>query len=163
MKEINIAELDPKYNLFKQYGTIALVDNGTRTNGLTIGWGSVGVLWRTNIATIYIHKTRFSKEIFDTSKYFSINLFEEKYNEQVGYYGKVSGRDEDKIINGGLEVEIIDGVKTFKEAKYSIICEKVGQTDFDLNTITLEDIISWYKGTGVHTAYFGKILKVVER
>lgn len=162
MELIDIKEFYPNYNIFKQYGTIALADDGKETNGLTIGWGSIGVLWRMSVATIYINKIRYSKHIFDNANYFSINLFDENYKSQVAYYGTVSGRDEDKIANGNLSVDIIDGVKYFKEAKYVIICQKAGQIEFDPNLVYEPDIKSWYLKDGPHSAYFGKILKIMK-
>jgi len=163
LKEIKLEEINnykDSISLFKSHGIALATSNEGKTNGLTIGWGGLGVLWRKPCATIYIHKTRFSKGIFDNSEYFSINFFE-GHEEQLDYFGKVSGRDEDKIANSKLEVEV-DNAPYFKDAKLVIICKKMGQTDFDLDRVYEDNIISWYNESGVHTIYLGEIVKVLE-
>ena len=162
MKEIDINKII-SIDLFAKYGTIALAKNEKEINGLTIGWGALGILWSLPICTVYVNEARYSKHIFDTARFYSVNLFDKDFNEQVKYYGTVSGRDEDKIKNGNLEVEYIDDVPYFKDAKYVIICEKVGQCPFDIESIYLDNIVEWYKKDGVHSSYFGKIIKVLEK
>lgn len=163
MKEIELKEL-ANYNLFKEYGTIALASDTKETNGLTIGWGNIGLLWRLPIATVYVNEARYSKHIFDNAKYFSINMFKKgNHDEAVEYYGKVSGRDEDKIKNGGIEITSLDNNIYYKDADVVILCEKVGQVTFDPNQVELPEIKEWYAKSGPHTSYFGKVIKVLTK
>ena len=42
-----------------------------------------------------------------------------------------------------------------------IICNKMGQSDFDVNNVFEESIKKWYNESGVHTIYYGEIKKVL--
>jgi len=164
LKEIDILNIN-KYkdsiSLFKD-GAIALATSkNNKTNGLTIGWGSIGVLWRKPCCTVYIHKLRYSKEIFDNSDYFAVCFFE-GYKDELEYFGTHSGRNEDKIENSHLSINKNDLAPYFEESKLVIICKKMGQSDFDNNHIYEDKINNWYHQDGVHTLYFGEIVKVLE-
>ena len=165
-KEIDVIDIN-KYkdsiSLFKDWGVTVVEDEG-KVNPMTIGWGSIGVLWRKPCFTAYIHKQRYSKKLFDKANTFSVCFFDtEKYKRELSYYGSKSGRDEDKILNSGLTVEKCEGVSYIKEADLVIVCRKMGQSDFDINNIYEESIKKWYDESGVHTLYYGEIIKVLVR
>lgn len=161
MKEISIEEFGKKFNPFttRENPAIALACDGNRTNGLTIGWAEYGTLWRKKAATIYVHKQRFTKEILDKAQYYSICYIEDK--DQLKYFGTVSGRDENKIKKCGMKLNTEEPAPYFEESKYVIICKIMGQSDFDANSVD-EDVSEWYKRDGVHTLYYGEVLKVLE-
>lgn len=164
-KEIDLNEIkdyrDP-FNLFSQTA-LAVSKGKERTNTLTIGWGALGTLFSKPCCTIYIHKKRYSKVIFDESDYFSVCFFKKDYQEEIdNYYGKLSGRDIDKIKEGKLTVDYIDDVPYFKEAEYVIICKMMAKSDFDVNKIYEERIKKWYMAEGVHTIYHGQVLKILK-
>jgi len=163
MKEIDFKEINNYYNTFDLFkaGTIALAKDNKEINGLTIGWGGLGYLWRKPCCTVYVNKIRYSKHIFDNAEYFSVCVLPSEFASNVKYYGTVSGRDENKIQNGGLEVEYYQDVPYFKESNLVIICKKIGQNTFDINNIKLDEIIEWYKKDGPHSSYYGEIIKVL--
>lgn len=68
MKEIEVKGLIKYINPFELNVKPAISSDGNETNGLTIGWAGFGVLWRKPMATVYVHKTRYSKHIFDQAK-----------------------------------------------------------------------------------------------
>lgn len=161
MREINLNELNDYLNPFsmEHEPAIALASDGTTTNGLTIGWAGFGVLWRKPAATVYVHKKRFSKQIFDNAQYFSICFTDNK--EQLKYFGTVSGRDENKIEKCGLALNTSDKAPYFEESKLVIICKIMGKSDFDVNSVA-DGVADWYKKDGVHTQYYGEIIKVLK-
>lgn len=161
MKEVSIKELNNYINVLEMESkpAIALASDLKRTNGLTIGWFSIGTLWRKPCATVYIHLKRFSKQIFDNAEYFSICFLREEDKKQIAYFGSVSGKDEDKMSGCGLEVDE-DLAPYFKDSKVVIICKKMGQSDFDANSVD-EGVKAWYLKDGVHTQYYGEIIKVL--
>ena len=165
-KEISVYDIN-KYkdsiSLFKDWA-VTVVDDKDKVNPMTIGWGGIGVLWRKPCLTVYINKQRYSKELFDNSDYFSVCFFEtEKYKNELTIYGTKSGRDLDKIKETKLTVKEIDGVKYIDEADLIIICKKMGQSDFDIDKVYEESIKKWYNESGVHTLYYGEIVKVLLR
>ncbi len=162
MREISIEEFGKLYQPFsiKPNPAMAIASDGERTNGLTIGWGSVGILWNKPIFTVYVHATRYSKEVFDNAEYFSVCFYENEYRKQLGYFGRVSGRDEDKMNNVGLTVNSNDVAPYFDEACLVVLCKNVGRSDFDVNHVD-GYAFDWYSKDGVHTQYYGEIVKVL--
>lgn len=161
MREIEIKELnnfvDPMS--IKEKPAIALASDGNETNGLTIGWLGLGALWRKYSATVYVHKTRYSKHIFDNAKYFSICFLKDENKDTLKYFGTVSGKDENKMEKCGLTV-INDVAPYFAESRLVILCRTMGKSDFDLNEVD-EGVKEWYSKDGVHTQYYGEIIKIL--
>lgn len=163
-KEISPLEFAKEYNVFNinnDWG-VALASDNIEKNCLTVAWASFGYLWRKPTLTLYVNKKRYSEHIFSNAKYFSLCIFDkEKYKDELLYFGSKSGRDEDKFKNCKL-TESFDLAPYFKEAKYVIICSKIGQTKFDINNVYLPDIVERYKRDGVHTIYEGEIIKILK-
>ena len=72
-------------------------------NTMTASWGGLGVLWGAPVATCYIRQSRYTKEFVDASQTFTLSFLDPaRYRRELGYLGRVSGRDEDKIAACGL-------------------------------------------------------------
>lgn len=164
-KEIKLEDIDKYKNVFDLFSdsAIALANSGKKVNGLTIGWGSLGVLWSKPTCVVYVHETRYSRLIFDEADFFTVCFFKSKYDAQLDYFGKVSGRDNDKIKESGLLLQEEDGIPYFAEAELVILCRKMGQSKFDLAKISEPRIMKWYEKDGVHTIYYGEIIKVLAK
>lgn len=163
-KEISYKEIDEYkdvFSLFSEDG-IAYADDGQEGDGLTIGWGSLGILWSKPVVSVYIHKTRYSKVIFDKADSFSVMFFDEGFADKIKYFGTVSGRDEDKVEGAGFTLIEGDIAPYFKEAKLAILAKKIGQSDFDPAHVD-NRVKDWYAKSGVHTIYYGHIQKVLVR
>ncbi len=63
-------------------------------NTMTASWGGLGVLWRKNVAFIFIRPQCFTKGFIVEAERFSLTFFNESYRKQLGYLGTASGRDE---------------------------------------------------------------------
>lgn len=161
MKEIGVEDLNKYIDPLKVKSDPAIVmaSDGQRSNGMTIGWASYGVLWKKNTATVYIHAKRFSKQIFDNASYYAICYMKPEHKEIVKYFGTVSGKDEDKLANCGLDV-INDVAPYFADAKAVVFCRIMGRSDFDINYVD-DGVKDWYNKDGVHSQYYGEIIKVL--
>lgn len=165
-KQITFEELskykDP-FSLFKEWG-ITLVKDKNNVNPMTIGWGGLGILWRKPCCTVYIHKTRYSKELFDNQNVFSVSFFDlNKYQKELNQFGSLSGRDTDKTKSSGFTLKYYQDIPYYEEADVVIFCKKMGQTDFDINQVNETSIKKWYEKDGVHTIYFGEIIAIFEK
>ena len=163
--EIDLKEITQYRDIISLFakGAVAVAKGEAGENSLTIGWGGLGVLWRKPTLTIYINKKRYSKKIFDNASYFSVCFFNEKYQKELGqFYGSLSGRDVDKIHDGPFHVDYYEDIPFYKESEIVIFCKKIGQSDFDINLIGLNEITEWYKKDGVHTIYQGQVIKVIK-
>ncbi len=158
-----IAEYKDPFSLFHE-GAVALAENKEKANPITIGWGAIGTLWSKPMCTVYIHKSRYSKHIFDEADGFSVCFFPKKEDPiALRYFGTASGRDEDKIAKSGYRLAHEDGIPYLEEAELVILCKKVGETDFKADQVPEGRIRDWYAKDGVHSLYMGEIVKVLKK
>ena len=176
-KEITPREFAGEYNILDIGGDWAAVtaDNGSEHNSMIIGWAGLGILWGLPTFTVYIHRERYSKQVFDKAEYFSVSILlgenREAHLDAWKYLGSASGRDEDKLEGAarrGLRcvTEEIGGaaVPYFAASDYVILCKKTGMTDFDVEKMEAPDrIMNWYSADGVHTVYEGQIVKILKK
>ena len=140
-------------------------NNGNeKTNTMTASWGGLGIMWGTSVAYVVIRESRYTKEFVDNSDSFSLTFFDESFRAKLGYLGKVSGRDEDKIKESGLTVATIDNTPYFEEAKLVLRCEKLFATPMNKEAFINASIINkWYEGGDYHTLYVAKITDVLSK
>ena len=162
MKEIDIKDLCKFVNpmLTCEDPAVAIACDGNETNGLTIGWAGFGTLWRKCTATVYVHKDRYSKHIFDNAQYYSVCYMKPCDKDAVKYFGTVSGRNEDKMAGCGLTVMNDEAAPYFAESRVAVICRVMGKSDFNAQSCD-EGVREWYARDGVHTQYYGEIIKVL--
>lgn len=162
-KEINADDLtlNPFKRIAKDWMLITAEKDG-KVNTMTAGWGGFGEMWGKNTAFIVIRESRYTKEFVDHAEYFSLTFFSDAYKKELGYLGKVSGRDEDKIGKSGLTL-IHDKAPYFKEGNLAVVCKKLyalpmGKEGFTEGQQDLDS--QWYGDGDYHTLYVGEIEKV---
>ena len=163
MKELDIEKIND--NVFKKIGKewmlVAAKDNN-KCNAMTASWGGLGVMWGNNVAFVFIRQTRYTKELVDASGKLSLSFFDEKYKPMLGYMGKASGRNEDKIANAKLTV--IEGYDSpvFEEAAMTFICKCLYSQKMNADSfLDKECIEKWYSDDNYHTMYVVEIEKVL--
>ena len=165
MKEININDF--KINPFEKIGKewmLVTSENSEKVNTMTASWGGLAVLWNKNIAFIVLRPQRYTKEFIDSSNEFSLSFFDEQYKSTLGYLGKVSGRNEDKIANSNLKITHINNVPTFEEASLVITCKNLYKQDLrpDCFIDTSLDEKN-YPNKDYHTLYFAEITGIFSK
>lgn len=145
----------------KQWMLITATD-GEKVNAMTASWGGLGVMWGKNVAYIFVRESRYTKEFIDKSNTLSLAFFDEDKKPMLGYMGKVSGRDEDKIAAAGLNVIRKDGIPVFEEASQTLLCRKMYAGPISPEHFCDSEIDSkWYSDKNYHTMYIVEILDVV--
>lgn len=133
-------------------------------NTMTASWGGLGVLWNKNVAFVVIRPQRYTKEFVDEAETLSLSFFDETYKKQLGYLGKVSGRDEDKIKQSGLTVADNETAPYFEEAKTVLLCKKLFVQEMQKDAFLDDAIIkNWYPEEDYHILYVAEIEKVLEK
>ncbi|MBQ3061278.1 MAG: flavin reductase [Lachnospiraceae bacterium] len=172
MKFVNITPTDITENSFKLIGNdwMLITANGKdkagneKVNTMTASWGGTGIMWGTPVAFVVIRESRYTKEFVDNSDSFSLTFFDESYRAKLGYLGKVSGRDEDKIKESGLTVATVNDTPYFEEAKLVLRCEKLYCAPMNKEGFLDSSILNkWYEGGDYHTLYVAKITNVLSR
>ncbi len=153
-----------KENVFSLIGDrwmlVAATDKNGKTNAMTASWGGMGVLWRKKVAFVFIRPQRYTKEFIDDADVFSLSFFDDSYKKMLGYMGRVSGRDEDKMKNSGLTLSSEGGAPVFKEATLTLICKKLYRQTMDEHCFIDKDIIDdCYPTKDYHDVYVAEIIK----
>lgn len=139
---------------------VAATDKSGRTNAMTASWGGMGVLWGKKVAFVFIRPQRYTKRFVDEAAKFTLSFFDDSYKNMLGYMGKVSGKDEDKIAKSGLTVTDRNGAPVFKEASLTLVCRKMYRDTLkEENFIDKSIIEKWYPQKDYHDVYVAEIVE----
>lgn len=139
---------------------VAATDKSGRTNAMTASWGGMGVLWGKKVAFVFIRPQRYTKRFVDEATKFTLSFFDDSYKNMLGYMGKVSGKDEDKMAKSGLTVTDRNGAPVFKEASLTLVCRKMYRDTLkEENFIDKSNIEKWYPQKDYHDVYVAEIVE----
>ena len=164
MREILPKDLDKNvFNLIgNEWMLVAAQNEEGKVNAMTASWGGLGVMWGKNVCYVVIRPQRYTKEFVDNSEGFSLTFYAEDKKEMLGYMGRVSGRDEDKIKNAGLTTIVEEGIPYFEEAKITMLCKKLFKQRLSENAVLDKEILDkWYPNEDMHYLYIAEIEKVL--
>ena len=158
--EINCENLN--MNAFKSIGKdwmLITSGNKEKFNTMTASWGSVGVLWNKNIATIFVRPQRYTFEFLEKNDIYTLSFFGGNFKKELVFCGKNSGNNVDKIKSTGLIPIFDDDFTFFSQAKLVFVCKKI-YTDFIKPDNFLDDSIKInYENNDYHKMYVGEIMK----
>lgn len=158
-------ELRP-FDAFDRGWALLAAGDAQASNCMTVSWGGVGTLWGKPAATVYVRKSRYTKEFMDGGDYFSVNLFDGTERKALGLLGSVSGRDVDKLAESGLTQSLVEGVPVIDQAKLVLVCRKAyaGLLAPEHFRDPAADG-KWYSGQdegNYHTMYIGYVERALE-
>ncbi|MBP5518095.1 MAG: nitroreductase family protein [Bacteroidales bacterium] len=153
---------------FKGDGLLLAVGDKEKSNAMTIGWGALGNLWGhdVNTLTVYVSESRYTQQMMENCKYFTVMTFDESRKDILAYMGSHSGRDEDKAKALGLHVQFTEhGAPYYQEAYEVYECELIYKAPFDMNNMIGpgKEFYSNRPNTKVHHMYIGRILSAKRR
>lgn len=148
---------DLKY-LNSAFNSGALIVSGD--NVMTASWGLVGVMWGKKVFVAPIRDSRFTKEILDKTKQFTVSVPKlDTMKEAIKVCGTVSGRNDDKWALAGLEKVKAKSLDTFVVggcAKY-LECKVLGV--ISMSNMDISELEKWYSTGDMHNFYFGEIIE----
>ena len=143
-----------------------------KVNSMTIGWGTLGVVWGEPVFIVFVREGRFTREQLDASGEFTVNIpYGGCDRKIISYCGARSGRDTDKIRDLGLTLVEADLVRApaIRELPLTLECRVLYRQLQDRAAIPEEirrtmypedvDSSSPLANRDCHVAYYGKILK----
>lgn len=152
-------------SVFKVIGTDWLLVTGAaggKANAMTASWGGMGIMWGKPVAFLVIRPQRYTKEFIDKSEGLTISVFAGDRRKMMGYFGSVSGRDEDKIAKAGLTCLEDEGRVYFEEARMVLICKKLyAQEMQEACFIDNDSREKWYPDKDYHTMYIVEVEKLL--
>lgn len=144
-----------------QKGAFLTTCDGQKANTMTIGWGSIGVMWAKPTVTVMVRQSRFTKENLNKVKHFTISVpVDDSYKDAIALCGSKSGRDIDKFAAAGLNVKaakngstpVIDG-----KGLLQLECDVVYERRIDTAALAPELTEKWYPDDDDHTYYIAII------
>jgi len=151
---------------FNDFRKMALLTAGTPDdyNTMTIAWGALGTIWSKPACTVYVRPSRYTLEFLNKNDYFTVSFFDTNQKD-LGYLGRVSGRDEDKVAATSLTpVPAGEAGVTFAEAYRTLVCKKRYKQLMDGDAFPTDVIDAFYSGedTGnVHYLFIGEVVDVL--
>ncbi|MFC1954288.1 flavin reductase family protein [Chloroflexota bacterium] len=141
---------------------VASADAQGNPNAMTIGWGTVGIIWRKPIFVVLVRPSRYTFNLIEITDDFTVNVPTPEIADKVLYFGTVSGRDQDKFKE--MQLTAIPGKKVkspiIEECVINYECRVVHKNDVIPDELSEEIRISAYPQGDFHKIYFGEILAV---
>ena len=151
------------FTWFKGQGLLLCVGDSTNNNAMTIGWGSLGNIWRqigANTVTVYVAEARYTYEFMEKYDHFTVMAFDKEDARILGYMGTHSGRDGDKAAHLGLHTLYTEkGTPYYEEAELVLECKTIYKAPFLIEGMG-EEVKKFYENfdAGVHHMYIGNII-----
>jgi len=142
-------------------GAFLTVTDGKRLNTMTIGWASFGFIWGKPIIMVMVRKSRYTYELMEKSKEFTVSFPGEKQlKNELNFCGTKSGREHNKFTECQLTQVPGRKLKTpiIGEAELHYECKIVYKQEMKNIGLTLDLDKAWYSDNDYHTLYFGEIL-----
>lgn len=156
-------QVKPFQLIGKDWMLIAAEKQGA-VNAMTAAWGGLGVMWAKNVAFVVIRPQRYTKEFVDAADSFSLNFFGPEFRKQLGYFGAVSGRDEDKIAKTGMRTTNAGGAPHFVDASAVLVCRKLYAQRYGAECfLDKECDTAWYPEKDYHQMYIAEVTKALVR
>lgn len=138
---------------------LVAADAQGHANVMTIGWGTVGVIWGKPIFTVLVRPSRYTYGHLEASDSFTVCVPSPEFYEAVNFCGTRSGRDHDKFETCDLtplpstqvSVPGIQGCPVIYE------CRTVHTNDVLPSTLAPSIRASAYAGGDFHRIYYGQI------
>jgi flavin reductase (DIM6/NTAB) family NADH-FMN oxidoreductase RutF len=150
------------YHLMKKLptpGILLVSGEKSKENIMTVGWLQFGMLWNEPTASILVRPSRFTYDILNKTKKFTLNVLPEKYNDKISFCGSNSGSYCDKFKETGLTKSHTSGTGSvfIKESEIIVDCNIIHVND--IIPETLSDIyIAKYYGSGDYHKIFTGII-----
>lgn len=131
-------------------------------NCMTIGWGSIGVMWNRPFIQVVVRPTRYTDEFMQAYADFTVCAFPETYSKALQLLGTKSGRDGDKIAQAGLTpcAGTVAAAPAFAEANLVLECRKMYADVIRPESFIDPAIDRNYSLKDYHRVYFGEVLAI---
>ena len=151
-------------NIFEMIGKdwmLVTAANGDTYNTMTASWGGFGVLWNKPVCFVFIRPQRYTHEFTEQGDRLTLSFFGGEYKKELGYCGRTSGRDTDKIADCGFDV-IADGEHVYFDQAKTVVCaRKLYRDVLRKDSFVDENLLSNYSAGDYHTVYVCEIEKVL--
>ncbi|WP_125154669.1 flavin reductase family protein [Clostridium rectalis] len=145
----------------KNKGAFLTVKDKERLNTMTIGWANIGYQWKKPILTVMVRKSRYTYDIIENSKEFTVSIpLNVDVKQELITCGTKSYRDINKFKECNLKVQPSNKVVTpvIGNCDMHFECKILYKQEMDSEFLYDEIKESCYKNGDYHVFYYGEIL-----
>jgi flavin reductase (DIM6/NTAB) family NADH-FMN oxidoreductase RutF len=153
-------QISKTLSTLKDMGLLLAATDKTRSNVMTIGWGTIGIIWGQPIFVVMVRPSRFTYGLIDNTLEFTVNVPTPDMRRWVGICGARSGRDMDKFGEFGMSVtpgQHVNAV-TIDACPMVYECRSVHHNDLIPENLEAAAEKRFYGGQDYHRLFFGQIL-----
>ena len=146
-------------------GVFLTVKAGDEINTMTIGWGTIGLIWNKPIFQVLIRGSRYTHELLEKSNEFTISVpINQDLRQALAYCGTNSGSNIDKLKECNLTATPGKKVNApiIGECKRHYECKVIATQKLIEENISTDIGISFYGGRDYHTIFYGEIVASYE-
>jgi flavin reductase (DIM6/NTAB) family NADH-FMN oxidoreductase RutF len=129
-----------------------------RSNAMTIGWATVGVIWGLPIVVVLVRPSRYTYSFIEDSKVFTVNVPSPEMADFVQLCGTRSGRDVDKLAQVATSMGQKVNCVTLGACPLVYECQVVHWNDVQPSVLAPSILSSAYARDDFHRLYYGRIM-----
>ena len=160
MEEVSFEKHTPQVIQTLSGGAFLTVSHAGRDNTMTIGWGSIGVIWRQPVFSVLVRPSRFTFGLLEASGEFTVSVPLTDMSKALAICGTKSGRDIDKFAAASLQKQpgikiatpVIAGAGLYYE------CKVIYKQPMNPTLLDAASSSACYPTGDFHTIYYGLIL-----
>ena len=161
MKEINYREAMEITAAHLSGSGVFLNVSGEKPNTMTIGWATIGYIWKKPVMMVVVRKQRHSWEMIAKAGQFTVSVpTKNPLKDALLFAGTASGRDYDKFDGHGITAAPAQKVDApiVEECGLHFECRTLLQQDMDPAMMDETLKIGIYPREDYHTMFFGEIV-----
>lgn len=160
-KKLTYEEYSQQFLTQLPKGAFLTVKQEDRLNTMTIGWGSIGYIWRRPILMVMVRYSRHTYDLIDKAPDFTVCLpANGTMKKALAITGSKSGRDTDKFKAADLTIQAAETVESpvIKGCELTFECKTVFKQIMDPEKLDVSIRADSYQNDDYHVMYYGDIL-----
>jgi len=136
-------------------------DKDGNVNTMTIGWGSIGWIWRKPIFTALVRHSRHTFGLIENADSFVVSFpFKDELKDELGFCGTKSGRAHNKFKEAQLTPKsCVVNSPIIEECEFNVECKILYKEDMNKSNMLDSEIKGmFYPKDDYHMIYYGEII-----
>ena len=152
-------QLDKTFEMLSHGGALlAATREDGRSNVMTIGWATAGIIWGLPVMVVLVRPSRYTYQFIEESGMFTVNVPTPEMRAYVNMCGTKSGRDVDKLADVPASMGQKVNCVTLDECPLVYECRVVHTNDIVPENLVPEITGRSYRQGDFHRLYYGQIL-----
>ena len=159
MLELKSMDIANEVMAILKNGAFLTVKAGKNMNTMTIGWATIGYIWRKEVLMVAVRESRHTFGLIEKTDNFTVSVPTSDHKKEVLFCGTKSGRDFNKLKECNLKTADSKYVDSpiIDIPGYHFECKIVYKTPIDPKFLDSTYNKTLYSDKDYHSLYFGEI------